>query len=89
MTEKERAEAREAEAQDLRNRLVAEYHELTSKIVGAEARSHEVCANRFTSTRERQVNDELIKQIDCMKGYRHHLMRRMAMLGIDLKKTVN
>lgn len=89
MTDKERAEAREAKAQDLRNRLVTEYHELTHKIVVAEARSHEVCANRYTSTRERQINDELIKQVDCMRGYRNHLMRRMAMLGIDLKKVVD
>lgn len=89
MTEKERAEAREAEAQDLRNRLVAEYHGLTTRIVKAEAHMHTVYANRYTSLREGKVNDELSMQIDCMKGYRQHLMRRMAMLGIDLKKTVD
>lgn len=89
MTDKERAEERETEAQNLRNRLVAEYHELTTKIVGAEAQMHMVYASRYTSVREGKVNDQLSMQIDSMKAYRQHLMRRMAMLGIDLKTVVN
>ena len=88
MTEKERAEAKEIETTALREKLVEEYNDLTCKIVRAEARSHEVCADRFAGTRARQINDELVKQIDCMRGYRHHLMRRMAMLGIDLSIIV-
>lgn len=80
----EHQEEKEAERKELCERLVAEYHDLTARIVRAEARSHKVCADRFASTRERQINDELIKQVACMREYRHHLMRRMAMLGIDL-----
>ena len=75
---------KEAERKAHCERLIAEYHDLTARIIRAEARMHSVCASRFAGTRERQVNDELTKQIDCMRGYRHHLMRRMAMLGIDL-----
>lgn len=89
MTEKERVEAREAEAQALRNNLVAEYHELTSRIVRGEARMHQTYVKRYSGLDEIKINDELSQQLDCMKGYRSHLMRRMAMLGIDLKKTVN
>jgi len=89
MTEKERIEARETEAQDLRNRLVAEYHELTGKIVRDEARLHQTYAKRYSGIDEIKVNDELSQQLDCMKGYRSHLMRRMALLGIDLKKVVD
>lgn len=89
MTEKERAEAREAEAQDLRNRLVAEYHELTGKIVSGEAQLHQVYAKRYSGLDEIKINDELSQQLDCMKGYRSHLMRRMALLGIDLKAVVD
>lgn len=88
MTEEERAEASEAKAKALRERLVEEYNDITTKILRAEARSHEVCADRFAGTRAKQINGELIKQIDCMRGYRHHLMRRMAMLGIDLSTIV-
>lgn len=88
MTEEERAEAKKAEAEALRERLVEEYYDLTCKIVRAEAQSHKVCADRFAGTRERQINDELVKQTDCMRGYRHHLMRRMAMFGIDLSTIV-
>lgn len=89
MTEKERIEAREAEAQALRNNLVAEYHELTSKIVSGEARLHQTYAKRYSGLDEIKINDELSQQLDCMKGYRSHLMRRMALLGIDLKAVVN
>ena len=88
MTEKEKAEAREIETAALREKLIEEYHDLTGKIVRAEAQSHEVCADRFAGTRAKQINDELVRQIDCMRGYRHHLMRRMAMLGIDLSTIV-
>ena len=89
MTEKERIEAREAEARDLRNRLVAEYHELTSKIVRGEAQLHQTYAKRYSGLDEIKINDELSQQLDCMKGYRSHLMRRMALLGIDLKAVVD
>lgn len=89
MTEKERIEAREAEAQALRNNLVAEYHELTSKIVHGEARLHQTYAKRYSGLDEIKINDELSQQLDCMKGYRSHLMRRMALLGIDLKAVVD
>lgn len=89
MTEKEKIEAREAEAQELRNNLVAEYHELTSKIVSGEARLHQTYAKRYSGLDEIKINDELSQQLDCMKGYRSHLMRRMALLGIDLKAVVN
>lgn len=89
MTEKERIEAREAEAQALRNNLVAEYHELTCKIVSGEARLHQTYAKRYSGLDEIKINDELSQQLDCMKGYRSHLMRRMALLGIDLKAVVD
>lgn len=89
MTEKEKIEAREAEARDLRNRLVAEYHELTSRIVCDEALMHTVFANRYASRHETNINEELAEQVGYMKSYRYHLMRRMAMLGIDLKAVVN
>lgn len=89
MTEKERIEAREAEAQALRNNLVAEYHELTNKIVRGEARLHQIYAKRYSGLDEIKINDELSQQLDCMKGYRSHLMRRMALLGIDLKAVVD
>lgn len=89
MTDKERAEAREAEAKALRDRLVAEYHELTTRIVGAEAQMHMAYAKRYSSLDETKVNEQLSMQIDSMKKYRWHLMRRMALLGIDLKIVVN
>lgn len=89
MTEKERIEAREAEAQALRNNLVAEYHELTNKIVNGEARLYQTYAKHYSGLDELKINDELSQQLDCMKGYRSHLMRRMALLGIDLKVVVN
>lgn len=88
MTEREKIEAREAEAKALRERLIEEYHDLTGKIVKAEAHMHMTYANRYTGLREGQVNDQLSMQIDSMKGYRQHLMRRMAMLGIELSTIV-
>lgn len=89
MTEDEKAEAREAESRELRNRLVAEYHELTNKIAREEAHMHTVFADRYASRHETKINEELAEQVSYMKSYRYHLMRRMAMLGISLKTVVN
>lgn len=68
---------------------MAEYHELTNKIVRGEARLHQTYAKRFSGIEEIKINDELSQQLDCMKNYRSHLMRRMALLGIDLKAVVD
>lgn len=70
-------------------RLVGEYFDITAKIVKAEARMHQTYANKFASLDELNVNDELSHQIECMKGYRSHLMRRMALLGIELDTIVS
>lgn len=88
MTEVERIEARETEAQDLRNRLVVEYHELTTKIVEAEAFFHMENAKPYASRTSRETNSVLGHQIEAMKAYRSNLMKRMAMLGIDLGTIV-
>lgn len=85
----DREKKKEEERKDFLASLVCEYSELTGKIVRAEAQMHMVYAKRFSSLEETEVNDQLSMQIDSMKGYRQHLMRRMAMLGIDLKQVVN
>lgn len=82
-------EKKEAERKELHERLISEYHDLTARIIKEEARMHMAYANRYSSLRESQINDQLSMQIDSMKAYRQHLMRRMAMLGIDLKAVVN
>lgn len=82
-------EEKEEERKLLNKRLVDEYFEITGKIVRAEARMHMTYANKFASLNEMNVNDQLSQQIECMKGYRSHLMRRMAMLGIELDKIVS
>lgn len=88
MTESERIETREAEARDMRNRLVAEYHELTDRIVKAEAFFHKENARPYASRTSRETNSVLGHQIEAMKAYRSNLMKRMAMLDIDLSTIV-
>lgn len=85
MTHNEKEEQRKL----LLDSLVAEYHEISGKIVRGEARMHQAYADRFAGLNEIKINDELSQQLECMKGYRSHLMRRMALLGIDLKKVVD
>lgn len=88
MTEGERVEVRVAEAKALRERLVEEYHDLTGRIVRAEAFFHSENASPYTSRTNREVNGVLGNQIEAMKAYRSNLMKRMAMLGIDLSTIV-
>ena len=88
MTDEERTEAREAEAKELRNRLVAEYHQLTDRIVKAETFFHKENARPYTSRTSRETNSVLGHQIEAMKAYRSNLMKRMAMLDIDLSTIV-
>lgn len=88
MTEEERAGARETEAIATRNRLVAEYHELTDRIVKAEAFFHSENARPYLSRTSRETNSVLGHQIEAMKAYRSNLMKRMAMLDIDLSTIV-
>lgn len=80
---------KEKKRKDFLALLVCEYDELTKKIVGYEADLHMAYAKRCPSLEETMANNELSMQIDSMKAYRQHLMRRMAILGIDLKTTVN
>lgn len=82
-------EEREEQRKELHEKLVEEYFEISGKIVRAEARMHQTYANKFASLNEIKVNDELSQQIECMKGYRSHLMRRMALLGIELDTIVS
>ena len=88
MTKQEMAEARDREKEALCERLVTEYNDITTKILKAEARVHTVYANKFASFDENRINDELDQQIKFMNGYRTHLMRRMAMLGINLSVII-
>ena len=88
MTDEERTETREAEAVARRNRLVAEYHELTDRIVRAEAFFHKENARPYASRTSRETNSVLGHQIEAMKAYRSNLMKRMAMLDIDLSTIV-
>ena len=88
MTDEERAEARETEAKELHNRLVAEYHQLTDRIVKAEAFFHKENAKPYVSRTSRETNSVLGHQIEAMKAYRSNLMKRMAMLDIDLSTIV-
>lgn len=88
MADEERAGIREAEATATRNRLVAEYHELTDKIVKAEAFFHKESARPYASRSSRDINSVLGNQIEAMKAYRSNLMERMAMLDIDLSTIV-
>lgn len=81
-------EAEEAEAKELRNKLVAEYHELTSRVVKAEAYFHKENARPYASRTRRETNSVLGHQIEAMKAYRSNLMKRMAMLDIDLSTIV-
>ena len=82
-------EEKEEQRKLLKAKLVEEYFDITGKIVRGEARMHQVYADRFASYNETRMNNELSQQIECMKGYRSHLMRRMAMLGIELDKIVS
>ena len=88
MTDTERIEAREVEAKALRNKLVEEYHELTGRIVKAEAFFHKENARPCASRTSRETNSVLGNQIEAMKAYRSNLMKRMAMLDIDLSTIV-
>lgn len=85
MTHEEKEEQRKL----LRERLIDEYYDISGKIVRDEAQMHQTYAKRYSGLDEIKINDELSQQLDCMKGYRSHLMRRMALLGIDLKKVVD
>lgn len=88
MTDEERAKAREAKVFSDRNGLVAEYHELTDRIVKAEAFFHKENAKPYASRTSREANSVLGHQIEAMKAYRSNLMKRMAMLDIDLSTIV-
>lgn len=81
-------EAEEAEAKELRNKLVAEYHQLTDRIVKAEAYFHKENARPYASRNRRETNTVLGHQIEAMKAYRSNLMKRMALLDIDLSTIV-
>ena len=88
MTDTEKIEARKAETTATRNRLVSEYHELTDRIVKAEAFFHKENARPYASRTSRETNSVLGHQIEAMKAYRSNLMKRMAMLDIDLSTIV-
>lgn len=82
-------EEKEEQRKSLHEKLITEYYDISGKIVRGEAHMHKAYANRYASLNEIKINEELSQQLDCMRGYRSHLMRRMAMLGIDLDVVVS